>query len=190
MPASALRPVSRIDFARLSSFSPLRASHSGVRGRLPADCSPDLSRSSPVSPMAPECMDGSSTRYNFTTVRYAARDEVFFSGFQGNPVSVEDQRVATLHNDHIFVVIVDMLRRGPCFRTRPERHLASIDPIEHVTLDTWSGLIGSGNPVRGTFHELREVVHAGRYCRTPTADRASSGIVGALGIVCFRSRGI
>src|ERR1700733_606600 len=106
----------------------------------------------PVSPMAPKCMDGSSTGFNFTTVRYSARDEVFFSGFQGNPVSVEDQRVATLHNDHIFIVIVDMLGRGPRFRTRPERHLASLDPVEHVTLDTWSGLIGSGDPVRGIFH--------------------------------------
>jgi hypothetical protein len=143
----------------------------------------------PVSAMAPKCMDGSSTGCNLTTVRYAARDEVFFSGFQGNPVSIDDQRVATLHDDHIFVVIVDMLRRRPGFSTRPERHLAALDPIEHVTLDTWSGLMGSGNLVRGIFHELRKVVHVARDCRTPTRDRASSGIAGALGIVCSGPEG-
>jgi len=121
----------------------------------------------PVSPVAPKCMDGSSTSHNFTTVRYAARDEVFFPGFHWNPVSVDDQGVATLHNYHVFVVIVDMFPRRRGFSAGPERHLASIYPIEHVTLDTRSGLIGADNPVSGIFHECREVVHVARHCRTP-----------------------
>ncbi len=112
-------------------------------------------------------MDGSSTGHNFTTVRYAARDEVFFPGFDWNPFAVDDQGVATLHNYHIFVVIVDMFCRARGFSAGPERHLASIYRIEHVALNPWSGLIGSGNPVSGIFHEFREVVHVARHCRTP-----------------------
>jgi hypothetical protein len=119
-----------------------------------------------VSPMAPKGMDGSSTSHDFTTVRYAARDEVFFPGFHWNPLSVDDQGVATLHDYQIFVVIVDMFRRARGFSACPKCHLAPLDPIEHVTLDPWRGLMGSGNPVGGIFHEWRKVVHVASHCRT------------------------
>jgi len=37
--------------------------------------------------------------------------------------------------------------------------LASVCPIEHVTLNPGRGLIGAGDPVGGMLHEFRECVH-------------------------------
>jgi hypothetical protein len=57
----------------------------------------------PVNPMASECMDRSGPSHNFTTVRDAARDQVFLLSFHRNPISVDDQRIAAVHNYHVFI---------------------------------------------------------------------------------------
>src|SRR5215469_8998935 len=59
-----------------------------------------------------ECVDRSGPSHNLTTVRDAARDDVFLPSLYLNALLVDDQRVATLHNHHVFVVIVDMFSRG------------------------------------------------------------------------------
>jgi hypothetical protein len=120
---------------------------------------PSRGESITVSSMASECMNRSGPRYYFAAVQHAPWDEIFLSIFQGNPLSINDQRVAALHNDHIFVVIVGMRFRWRCFVARPKCHLAPICSIEHVTLDSSGGLIGSCDPVHGMFHEFGEIVH-------------------------------
>jgi hypothetical protein len=80
-----------------------------------------------------------------------------------------------LHNDHVFVVIVDMFRRGRSPSTCPERHLVSIGSVEHVTLHTWSGLTGSGNPVSGMPHEFRKLIHALALSHPPQSVRYAMG---------------
>ena len=103
------------------------------------------------------------------------RDDVFLPSFYLNPLPVDDQRIATLHNYHVFVVIVDMFRRGRSPSTCPERHLVSIGPVEHVTLHTWSGLTGSGNPVSGMPHEFRKLIHALALSHPPQSVRYAIG---------------
>jgi hypothetical protein len=44
-----------------------------------------------VSPVAPKCMDRSGPGENFTTVRYAVRNEVFFAGPYWNSLAIDDQ---------------------------------------------------------------------------------------------------
>jgi len=110
--------------------------------------------------MASECVDRSGPSHNLTTVRDAARDDVFLPSFYLNPLPVDDQRIATLHNYHVFVIIVDMFRRGRSLSTCPERHLGSVGSVEHITLRTWGGLTGSGDPVSGMPHEFGKLVHA------------------------------
>jgi hypothetical protein len=104
--------------------------------------------------------DGSGLRQNFPAVPYAAGDEVLLSSRQWNPLSVNDQGVAALNHDHVFIVIVDVRCGSRSFTAGPKRHLAPIRPIEYVTLDSWGGLIGLRNPVRWMFHELRKIVHS------------------------------
>jgi hypothetical protein len=113
--------------------------------------------------MASECVDRSGSSFYLTTMRHAARDEVFLTCLHRNPFSVNDQRVAALHNHHVFVVVMDMFRGGCSLTAGPECHLTFVDPIEHVTLNPGRGLIGTGDPVGGMFHELREGVHATGY---------------------------
>jgi hypothetical protein len=103
------------------------------------------------------------------------RDDVFLPSFYLNPLPVDDQRIATLHNYHVFVVIVDMFRRGRSPSTCPERHLVSIGSVEHVTLHTWSGLTGSGNPVSGMPHEFRKLIHALALSHPPQSVRYAIG---------------
>ena len=61
-----------------------------------------------VSPMASKGVDRSSASHDFTAVPHALRDEVFLSSIYGTPLSIDDQRIAALYNDHVFVVFVDM----------------------------------------------------------------------------------
>jgi len=117
----------------------------------------------PVSPMTPECVDRSGSSRNLTTMRHTARDEVFLACLHRNPISMNDQGVAALHNHHVFVVVMDMFRGSRGFTAGPECHLAFVCPIEHVTLNTGRRLIGAGDPVGGMFHEFREGVHATGY---------------------------
>ena len=109
--------------------------------------------------MASEGMDGSGSGCDLTAMRYTARDEVLLACLDGNPVSVNDQGVAALHDYHVFVEVMDMFRGGRGFTAGPECHLALVDSIEHVTLNPGRGLNGAGDPVGGMFHELRKGVH-------------------------------
>jgi len=58
--------------------------------------------------MAAEGMDRSGSSFDFAAMWYTLRNEVFFSRPYGNPLSIDDERIAALHNDHVFVVVVNM----------------------------------------------------------------------------------
>jgi hypothetical protein len=90
--------------------------------------------------MAAKCVDRSGPSQNFPAMRYAARDEVFLPGIHWNALSVDDQGIATLHNDHVFFVIVSVCRGCRSFTAGPKRHLASACSIEYVTFDSWGRL--------------------------------------------------
>jgi len=79
--------------------------------------------------------------------------------FKRNPLFINDQRVATLHDEHVFVIIMHMLGGDCVFRTRPKRHLASVFPIEDVTLNSRRRVIRTRNSVSRMFHELGEDIH-------------------------------
>ena len=64
-----------------------------------------------VSKMAAECVDRSRSSQNLSTVRQSARDDAFLPGVQRNPIAIDDQGIAAFDNDHVFVVVVHMLRR-------------------------------------------------------------------------------
>ena len=112
-----------------------------------------------VSPVAPKCMDRSGPGENFTTVRNAVRNEVFFAGPYWNSLAIDDQGIAALHNDYVFVVIVSVCRRCCSFTASPKCHLAPVFSVEDVTLNARSRLIGLRDPVGRMFHEFGEIVH-------------------------------
>ena len=112
-----------------------------------------------VGPVAAKCVDSSGPGNHFATVRYAARDEVFLAGPHWNPLPIDDQGIAALDNDHVFVVIVGVSRGYRRFTAGPKCHLASVSSIEDVALNAGSRLIGSGYPVCRVSHEIGEIVH-------------------------------
>jgi hypothetical protein len=107
-------------------------------------------------------MDGSGPGKNFAAVWYAAWNEIFLSSPYRNPLSIDDQRIAALYDEHVFVVFVDMSRGCRGFTTGPKRHLAPVSAVEDKTLNAWGRLIGPCDLVRGMLHEFREVFHSFR----------------------------
>src|SRR5437667_350284 len=74
---------------------------------------------------------------NFAAMQYTAGDEVLFSGVHGDPLPVDDQRVAAWRHEHVFVVVVSMRRGCRGFTAGPERQLAPVRPVEYVAFDSW-----------------------------------------------------
>ena len=119
---------------------------------------------SPLDTVTAKCMDCSGSSQNFTPMRHATRDEIFFSGPHRNSLALDDQGITTLHNDHVFVVIVGMWR-GSCGLTAgPKCHLASVCSIEDKPLYAWSRLIGLRNFIGGMLHELGKIFHGRKSC--------------------------
>src|ERR1035437_776950 len=100
----------------------------------------------PLGAPSPECMDGPGSTFNFTAMDHTARDVVFLSGLDGYPLRADDQRVASLHHDHVFVELMHMSRRCRRLATSPECHLAPLCTIKHIPFAPWSCLAAAGNP--------------------------------------------
>jgi len=58
--------------------------------------------------MAAEGVDRSRASDYLAGVFDAARDEMLLSGFHGDALAVDDQRVAALHYDHVLIEVVDV----------------------------------------------------------------------------------
>lgn len=89
----------------------------------------------------------------------ASWNEVLFASTNGNSLFTDDQRVAALHDDHIFVVVVNVGSRTCRFVARPKSHLAFICPIKHIAFHAWRRLALFCDSVRSRTHELGKFIH-------------------------------
>src|SRR5262249_55221496 len=111
--------------------------------------------------MTSEGMNCPRSCYHLAAVRHTARNQVLLTSLDGDALSINQQCVATLHNQHVLIKLMDMLCVGCGLRASPKRHLTFIDSVDDISFDTGSRLIRPNDPVRGVAHELREAVHAG-----------------------------
>jgi hypothetical protein len=62
------------------------------------------------SPPSAERVNGPSPGANFAAMREPFGNEVFFSRFDGYTSAINDQGIATLDHDHVFVVLMHVRR--------------------------------------------------------------------------------
>src|ERR1035441_3617182 len=126
-------------------------------------------------------MDRSRARKHFPGVQCATGNVVFHSSSDGNPISINNQGVAALYHEHIFIKFVNMGGRGSGLGACPKRHLTAVRAVEHVTLNALSCLIRLCDPVERMFHEFRKVAHGcnpthlNRPTQSPAVTGASAG---------------
>src|ERR1035441_2444636 len=96
------------------------------------------------------------------------RDEVFVSGVQRNAPPLDNQGVASLHYDHVFVVVKRVRSGWRCLTARPKCHLATVGSVEDIALDSGCRLIRCGDPVCGMLHEFGAISHGWNRLRRPT----------------------
>src|ERR1035438_324461 len=115
---------------------------------------------SPAGSMAAKCVDRSGSSHNFATVLDATRNEVFFPSPHRNSLAIDDQGIAALHDDHVFIVTVGVGRGFGGLWAAPKRHLASVRSIKDKTLHPRSRLTGFRNLVGGMLHEFWKICHS------------------------------
>lgn len=113
-----------------------------------------------VGSVPAEHVDCSGSGEDFAAVYHPTRNQILLPFLHRNPFSANDEGIATLHNEHVFVVIVNVFHRRSCLSACPDRHLASICPVEHIASCSRSGLLGCCDSVRWMLHELRKVLHS------------------------------
>src|SRR5579864_430431 len=116
----------------------------------------------PVRAVPAKCVDGSGASFHFTAVQHTARNKTLLSSPHGDPLIADDQCVAALDHNHVFVELMHMRGGGRRLGARPERHLASICSVKHRPFDARSRLAADGDPVGGTLHELGKFFHDSR----------------------------
>jgi hypothetical protein len=139
-----------------------RSVHESVRRDPPiagGRASPGVSGSHSVCAAASEGMYGPGPSDNFAAMHHSPRDEIFVAGVQRNALLIDNQGVASLHYNHVFVVVMSMRSRRRCLATRPKSHLAPVNSVEDVALDSQCRLIYCGDPVCRMLHELGEIIH-------------------------------
>jgi hypothetical protein len=115
--------------------------------------------------MTSKCMDRSCSGKNFAAMQDTPRDEILLPGFQRNPISINDQRVAALHDQHVFVEFMGV-RLGCCsFLTGSESHLTTFYTVKNIALNSWCRLIAFRNSICRLLHELGEMIHVLRLSR-------------------------
>jgi hypothetical protein len=65
-----------------------------------------VSGSHSICAVAAEGMYSPGPSDNFATVQHSPRDQIFVSGVQRNAPPIDHQGVASLHYDHVFVVVM------------------------------------------------------------------------------------
>jgi hypothetical protein len=134
-------------------------------GRVVGDtslCRPFACRVRPpftVRPMASKSVNRSCSSDYGARMHNTARNEVLLTGLYRNLPSFNDNCVATLHDEHVFIKFMPVLGRYSILHTRPKCHLASLYPVKNVTLDTGCGLICAGDSVGRVLHEPRKSIH-------------------------------
>ena len=115
--------------------------------------------------MSTEHMDCPRSCHYLPVVAYSMRNQILLTSFDRDALSSNQQSVATLHHDHVFIEFMYVLGGSCGLAARPKCHLALIGSVEDVPFDTGSCLIRLSDSVRGILHELRKGVHAGAYYR-------------------------
>jgi len=67
-----------------------------------------IARGCSVGAMSGEGVNCSGASNNFTAVMDTTSDEIFLSSRQWNALAIDNQGVAALSDDHVFVVVVNM----------------------------------------------------------------------------------
>ena len=109
--------------------------------------------------VATKCVDSSSSSKDSSTMRHSTSDEIFLARSHWYAFPIDDQCVASLHNNHVFVVIMGVRCGFSCVAAGPKCHLATIFSVKHITINSRSRLMGPRYPVCRMFHELRKIVH-------------------------------
>jgi len=117
----------------------------------------------PISPMTSERMDRPCSRYHLAAVRHTTRNKVLVASFDRDAPSINQQRIATLHNQHVLIEFMDMLSGRCGLSASPKCHLTLIGTVKNIPFNTGGCLTRPGDPVRGIPHELRKCVHAGEF---------------------------
>ena len=82
-----------------------------------------------VGAMSSEGMDRPCSGDHLASVGYPSRNEILLTCIYWDPLSFDDERVATLRDQHLFVIFVHMFGGHRVFRACPKCHLASIFSI-------------------------------------------------------------
>src|SRR5215470_5759584 len=110
--------------------------------------------------MAAEKVNCSGASQDFPGMRGSLRNEVFLPGPYRNRFAVDNQCVATLYNEQVFVKLMNMSFRARSFTACPKRHLAAVCAFKNITFNSRSRLISQCNLVGRVFHEFGEFIHA------------------------------
>jgi hypothetical protein len=113
--------------------------------------------------MAAEGVYRARAGQNFAAMMHAAGNEVLIARPQRNSLTIDDDDVATLHDDHVFFVVMSVARRACRLSAGPKRHLASIDSVENIAIDPRCRLMRCGDPVCRSLHELWEFAHGASF---------------------------
>lgn len=89
----------------------------------------------------------------------AAGNKIFLSSAQANPLPINDECVASLYDNHVFIEVVYVRAGVRSFSACPEGHLAPINAVKDVALNARCSLIGTRDPVRRMLHEVGEFAH-------------------------------
>lgn len=86
----------------------------------------------PVGAPAAKSVDCSSSGEDLAAVRDTARDQEFIATMQRDAISVDEQRVTALDDNHVFIVRVHVRRRLSGLAASPKRHLATVEAVENI----------------------------------------------------------
>ena len=121
-------------------------------------------------------MNSPGSGSDLTAVRSSSRNKVLIAGVKGNALPINNQRVASLHDNHVFVAIMHVRSRWRSLTARPKRHLAPVSTIEDVAFNSWSRLVCGGDPVRWMPHELGKLVHGRLLSQTRLPSRLTRAV--------------
>src|SRR5262249_9251900 len=95
----------------------------------------------------------------FTAMPDSLRYKVLLASPNGDTLAINDQRIAALHNDKVFIVVMDMRRRYCGLMTGPECHLTPVRSVKNIALYSRSRLTARCDLVYRTLHEAWEILH-------------------------------
>jgi hypothetical protein len=66
-------------------------------------------------------------------MRHSTSDEIFLARSHWYAFPIDDQCVASLHNNHVFVVIMGVRCGFSCVAAGPKCHLTTIFSVKNIT---------------------------------------------------------